>query len=78
MLTLDLLLLSPPWTIKFQGALALSTFLAFAYCKKFFSQKCMATVDLEIAREDMVKAQAQESLSTAILFFVYENGKYKY
>jgi hypothetical protein len=33
MLTLDLLLLSPPWTIKFQGALTLSTFLAFAYCK---------------------------------------------
>ncbi|KAH8762531.1 FAR-17a/AIG1-like protein [Diaporthe sp. PMI_573] len=31
MLTLDLLLLSPPWTIRFQGALTLSTFLAFAY-----------------------------------------------
>lgn len=38
MLTLDLLLLSPPWTIKFQGALTLSTFLAFAYCKFFFSE----------------------------------------
>lgn len=31
MLTLDLLLFSPPWTIKFQGAVALSTVLAFAY-----------------------------------------------
>lgn len=31
MLSLDLLLLSPPWTIKFQGAVALSTFLAFSY-----------------------------------------------
>lgn len=31
MLSLDLLLFSPPWTIKFQGAVALSTFLAFAY-----------------------------------------------
>ncbi|KAI3401676.1 hypothetical protein diail_9340 [Diaporthe ilicicola] len=31
MLTLDLLLLSPPWTIKFQGAITLSTVLAFAY-----------------------------------------------
>lgn len=38
MLTLDLLLLSPPWTIKFQGALTLSTFLAFAYCKFFFQR----------------------------------------
>lgn len=31
MLTLDLLLFSPPWTIQFQGAVALSTTLAFAY-----------------------------------------------
>lgn len=31
MLTLDLLLFSPPWTIKFQGALMLSTALAFCY-----------------------------------------------
>ncbi|KUI67877.1 hypothetical protein VM1G_02721 [Cytospora mali] len=31
MLALDLLLLSPPWTIKFRGAVALSTFLAFGY-----------------------------------------------
>lgn len=31
MLSLDLLFFSPPWTIKFQGAVALSTFLAFAY-----------------------------------------------
>lgn len=31
MLTLDLLLFSPPWTIKFHGAVALSTALAFAY-----------------------------------------------
>lgn len=31
MLTLDLLLFSPPWTIKFQGAVALSTVLAFGY-----------------------------------------------
>lgn len=31
MLTVDLLLLSPPWTIKFQGAVALSTVLAFGY-----------------------------------------------
>lgn len=31
MLALDLLLFSPPWTIKFQGAVALSTFLAFGY-----------------------------------------------
>lgn len=40
MLTLDLLLLSPPWTIKFQGALTLSTFLAFAYCKSFYRSAC--------------------------------------
>lgn len=31
MLTLDLLLFSPPWTIKFEGAVALSTVLAFGY-----------------------------------------------
>ncbi|KAJ4394177.1 hypothetical protein N0V93_003394 [Gnomoniopsis smithogilvyi] len=31
MLTLDLLLFSPPWTIKFQGAMMLSTALAFGY-----------------------------------------------
>lgn len=31
MLTIDLLLFSPPWTIKFQGAVALSTLLAFGY-----------------------------------------------
>ncbi|KAK7745011.1 hypothetical protein SLS53_003246 [Cytospora paraplurivora] len=31
MLALDLLLFSPPWTIKFQGAVALGTFLAFGY-----------------------------------------------
>lgn len=31
MLALDLLLFSPPWTIKFRGAVALSTVLAFAY-----------------------------------------------
>ncbi|CAN8098981.1 unnamed protein product [Discula destructiva] len=31
MLTLDLLFLSPPWTIKFQGAVTLSTLLAFGY-----------------------------------------------
>lgn len=31
MLTLDLLLLSPPWTIQLQGATALSTVLAFSY-----------------------------------------------
>lgn len=40
MLTLDLLLLSPPWTIKFQGALTLSTFLAFAYCKSLDKSAC--------------------------------------
>lgn len=31
MLTLDLLLFSPPWAIKFPGAIGLSTALAFAY-----------------------------------------------
>ncbi|KAK4162533.1 FAR-17a/AIG1-like protein [Cladorrhinum sp. PSN259] len=31
MLTLDLLLLSPPWTIKGYGAMTISTILAFAY-----------------------------------------------
>lgn len=31
MLALDLLLFSPPWTIKFQGAVMLSTVIAFAY-----------------------------------------------
>lgn len=31
MLTLDLLFLSPPWTIKFQGAVMLGTVLAFSY-----------------------------------------------
>lgn len=31
MLTLDLLLFSPPWTIKLQGATMLSTALAFGY-----------------------------------------------
>ncbi|KAF3768893.1 hypothetical protein M406DRAFT_337222 [Cryphonectria parasitica EP155] len=31
MLALDLLLLSPPWTIKFQGAMMLSTVIAFMY-----------------------------------------------
>lgn len=31
MLALDLLLFSPPWTIKFRGAVALSTSLAFGY-----------------------------------------------
>lgn len=31
MLTLDLLFLSPPWTIQFQGAVMLSTVLAFGY-----------------------------------------------
>ncbi|PSR99420.1 FAR-17a/AIG1-like protein [Coniella lustricola] len=31
MLVLDLLFFSPPWTIKFQGAVMLSTAIAFAY-----------------------------------------------
>ena len=31
MLTIDLLLLSPPWTIKAYGAMGISTVLAFLY-----------------------------------------------
>ncbi|KAL6716168.1 hypothetical protein ACLMJK_005734 [Lecanora helva] len=37
-LTLDLLFLSPPWTISTIGAMGLSTFLAFSYW--FFVEQC--------------------------------------
>lgn len=70
MLTLDLLLLSPPWTIKFQGALTLSTFLAFAYCK-FFLQKYLLSRDFAgsiVARGGTGPSTSSEVIS----FFTYE------
>lgn len=74
MLTLDLLLLSPPWTIKFQGALTLSTFLAFAYCK-FFLQKYL--LSREFAGSVVARGgTGPRNPSAATPFFTHESVKY--
>lgn len=69
MLTLDLLLLSPPWTIKFQGALTLSTFLAFAYCK-FFLQKSLLSREFAGSIVARRKHRARNSLCSHFVLHV--------